>query len=90
MASMDTQPTPVMSFATLDEAESALDWIGVDFVEAEGGFVGHLEVEDRELLDAAIGDPESPEPVRELARALVQVLDVNGAAAAAWSVAFAI
>ena len=50
---MDAQPPLVMSFPGLDEAESALDWIGVDFADADGGFEGELTADDRELLDIA-------------------------------------
>ena len=86
---MNAQPTLVMTFASLDDAESALDWIGVDFVESDQGFLGHLEVEDRELLDDAIAAADSPAPVRDLARAMVVVLDASGTdAAPTWRVAY--
>ncbi len=89
MIGMDAQPTLVMSFATLDEAESALDWIGVDFVDAEGAFEGVLGDDDRDLLAAAMDDPDSPGPVRDLARALARVLDeAHGGAGPAWRVAY--
>jgi hypothetical protein len=85
---MDNRPTLVMTFPTLDEAESALDWIGVDLAEADGAFEGVLGPDDRELLDEALGDPDSPAPVRTLALALAQLLDTAGDDGAAWRVAF--
>ena len=87
---MDTPLPPLMTFPTLDEAESALDWIGVDFADAAGGFEGELTDDDRELLEAAIGDPDSPGPVRVLAEALRGRLDAAAAGAGpSWRVAFA-
>jgi hypothetical protein len=77
MAGMDAQPPLVMSFASLDEAESALDWIGVDFADADGGFEGELAADDRELLEEALADPETPEPVLALARGMVKLLDAS-------------
>jgi hypothetical protein len=85
---MDDQPTLVMTFASLDEAESALDWIGVDLEEADGAFEGVLGSDDRELLDEALGDPDSPTPVRTLALALALLLDTAGNEGASWRVAF--
>jgi hypothetical protein len=79
--------TTVMTFTTLDQAESALDWIGLDFGEAEGCFEGDLFPEDAELLDETIGDTDSPEAVRELATALQALLQANPAGAS-WRVAF--
>ncbi|HET7830292.1 MAG TPA: hypothetical protein VFL03_12090 [Candidatus Limnocylindrales bacterium] len=73
-----TQPAPIAAFPSLDDAESALDWIGIDFVEREGRFEGELEGDDRELLDAAIADPDTPSPVRDLARALLARWDADG------------
>ena len=90
---MRDQPATLMTFPSLDQAESALDWIGVDFADGDGCFEGELTAEDAELMDAALADPETPEPVRELAIALQDLL-VAGAAAAddeaaiAWRVAF--
>lgn len=87
---MDATPTFVMSFASLDEAESALDWIGLDFGEADDAFEGILTADDCELLDQVDEDPETPEPVRELAAALRRLLDGAGPdAQIAWRVAFA-
>ena len=85
---MDAQPTLVMSFSTLDDAESALDWIGMDFVERESAFEGVLADDDRDLLAAAVEDPDSPGPVRDLARALTRLLDEQGGAGRAWRVEF--
>ncbi len=76
-----------MSFPTLDQAESALDWIGLGFIDADGGFEGRLAPDDVELLDAAIADPDSPEPVRALASALRELAVADPGAA--WRVAFA-
>jgi hypothetical protein len=85
---MDATPPPLRSFSTLDEAESALDWIGVDFTEREGAFAGELVPDDRELLDEIVADPETPAPVRDLAQAFIGLLDADPGASAAWSVAF--
>ncbi|HEY4753795.1 MAG TPA: hypothetical protein VIH37_10945 [Candidatus Limnocylindrales bacterium] len=85
---MDDQPTLVETFESLDEAESALDWIGVEFVESDGAFEGVLGPDDRDLLDEALGDPDSPPPVRTLALALAELLDVAGDDRVAWRVAF--
>jgi hypothetical protein len=79
--------TTVMTFTTLDQAESALDWIGLDFGEAEGCFEGDILPEDVELLDEVIEDAEAPEPVRALAAALRDLLDANPGGAS-WAVAF--
>lgn len=86
---MDPQPSLAMSFPTLDEAESALDWIGVDFVESGNAFEGHLVDDDRELLDEVIGDPDAPSPVQDLAAALRQLLDASPSGAEVpWRVTF--
>ena len=86
---MDAQPPLVMSFATLDEAESALDWIGVDLTEGDGVFEGVLRPDDRAMLDEVVADPETPAPVRELALALLGLLAAVGAEAPqAWRVSF--
>lgn len=85
---MDESPTLVMWFATLDDAESALDWIGVGFTESEGAFEGVLTDDDRDLLAAAIDDADTPEPVRELALALRHALAAATAGIASWRVGF--
>ena len=86
---MDALPQLVMSFATLDEAESALDWIGVDFTETHGAFVGGLGPDDRERIEEVLADSDSPAPVRELAAALARMLDAAGADdSPTWRVAF--
>lgn len=75
------------TFPTLDEAESALEWIGVEFVETESAFEGELVADDLELLDLTLGDPDTPGPVRELA-AVLRALLVAAPDGAAWRVAF--
>ncbi len=85
-----------MTFASLDQAESALDWIGVAFADGDGCFEGELAADDAELMDAVLADPETPEPVRALAIALRDLLAGDGDDAAAgdgetaiaWRVAF--
>jgi hypothetical protein len=80
--------TPIAHFPTLDEAESALDWIGVEFGEGDHTFEGELAGDDRELLQAAIDDAETPDPVRELARALLGRWDADGGESLPFSVAW--
>jgi hypothetical protein len=83
-----------MTFPSLDQAESALDWIGVEFTDGDGCFEGKLAPADAELIDAVLADPDTPEPVRALATALRDLLPAIGndagddAAAIAWRVAF--
>jgi hypothetical protein len=73
---MTTTPDTVMTYPTLDQAESALDWIGLDFVEGEadggdgGWFDGELDDVAAELLEAAMADDETPQAVRALAAVL--------------------
>ena len=67
-----------MTFPSLDQAESALDWIGLDFADGDGCFEGELTEDDADLLDAALSDAETPEPVRALAAALRDVLAAAG------------
>jgi hypothetical protein len=76
----------IATFPTLDDAESALDWIGVDFAEGDGAFAGELEGDDRDLLEAAIEDDETPVPVRDLARALLARWDADATATLAFEV----
>ena len=78
--------TRIATFPTLDDAESALDWIGVDFVEGDGAFAGELEGDDRDLLEAAIEDDETPAPVRDLARALLARWDADATETLAFEV----
>ena len=80
--------TPIATFPTLDDAESALDWIGLDFVERDGAFEGELAGEDRDLLEAAIDDADTPEAVRDLARALLAAWDAEAAATLVFAVAW--
>ncbi len=81
----------VMTFRDIDSAESALDWIGIDFVEgegeAQGWFQGELDEVAAELLAIAIADAETPLPVRALAAVLKQRWD-DEAAPRAWRVTF--
>ena len=67
-----------MTFPNLDQAESALDWIGIEFADGDGCFEGALAAGDADLLDAALADPETPEPVRALASALRDLLTAAG------------
>jgi len=95
---MTDLPPTLMTFLSLDQAESALDWIGVEFADGDGCFDGVLAADDADLLDAALADPETPEPVRELASALHDLLtgadngedDADDQDALAWRVAFAV
>jgi hypothetical protein len=83
------QAIPVATFRDLDEAESALDWIGVDVAEGDGVFTGELRGDDRDLLAAALEDPDTPGPVRDLARALLAGWDADGGPSFAFVVAWA-
>ena len=80
--------TPIVTFPTLDDAESALDWIGLDFAEGDGRFEGELSGDDRDHLRAAIEDPETPAPVADLARALLARWDEDGGASLPYAVAW--
>jgi hypothetical protein len=71
---MSDQTATVMTFASMDEAESALDWIGIEFSDGDACFEGVLVADDAEILDAVLADPETPGPVRALATALREVL----------------
>ncbi len=91
-ARVSTPPiAPDMTFPDLDSAESALDWIGIDFVEgegdAEGWFTGELDAEAAELVDAALADGEIPLAVRALAEILRERWN-DEAAPRAWRVTF--
>jgi hypothetical protein len=86
--SEDEPMIPLARFPTLDEAESALDWIGVEFGEADNAFEGELAGDDRELLQAAVDDPETPGPVRDLARALLTRWDSERVETLAFAVAW--
>jgi hypothetical protein len=79
---------PIATFQTLDDAEGALDWIGIEFAEGDGVFMGEVEGDDRDLLDAVASDPDAPPPVRGLARALLARWDADGTDALAFSVAW--
>jgi hypothetical protein len=96
---MTTTPDIVMTYPTLDQAESALDWIGLDFVEGEsegqgesdggdgGWFDGELDEDAAELLDAAYADDETPQAVRALA-AILRERWRDAAAPRSWRVTF--
>jgi hypothetical protein len=84
---MQAEPETVMTFPTLDQAESALDWIGLDFREGEGWFAGELDEEEAELLDAAYAADETPLPVRALAAVLRERLG-DASAPRTWRVTF--
>jgi len=71
-------PPTLATFPSLDQAESALDWIGVDFADGDGCFEGELAADDADLLDAALADPETTEPVRALAALLRDLLAAAG------------
>jgi hypothetical protein len=80
--------TRIATFPSLDDAESALDWIGLDFAEGDGAFEGELGGEDRDLLEAAIADGDAPGPVRDLARALLTAWDAEATPTLAFAVAW--
>lgn len=89
-------PAIVMTFPSLDQAESALDWIGLEFAEGDGCFDGELAAGDAKLLDEVLGDEQTPQPVRALAAALAAALadllgsvdDGDDGVVLAWRVAF--
>ena len=86
-------PPTLANFPSLDQAESALDWIGVDFADGDGCFEGELAASDAELLDAVLADPETPEPIRALAALMRDLLaaagdDPTDPGALEWRVAF--
>ena len=80
--------TPIAHFPTLDDAESALDWICIEFGEGDQSFEGELAGDDRDLLEAAIEDAETPGPVRDLARALLARWDADATESLAFAVAW--
>ena len=82
--------TPIATFPTLDDAESALDWIGLTFAEVDGAFEGELAADDRELLDATVDDAETPDPIRKLARSLRAAWDASGTPTLAFAVAWSV
>ena len=85
----------IATFPSLDDAEGALDWIGLDFVEGEpegagegqGFFTGELDDDAAELLDAALAEAETPLEVRALAEVLRRRWN-DAAAPRAWRVTF--
>ncbi len=87
MPTRDDPPT-VMQFTTLDEAEGALDWIGLEFAEGDGWFEGVLDADEVERLEAAADDGETPLEVRGLAAVLLEQWR-DASAPRAWRVAFA-
>jgi hypothetical protein len=80
--------TPIATFPTLDDAESALDWIGIEFTEGDGSFEGALSGDDWELLSTAAADADAPGPVRDLARAMLSRWEADGGDALPFAVAF--
>jgi len=80
--------SPIARFPTLDDAESALDWIGVEFGEGDEAFEGELAGDDRDRLEATIADVETPAAVRDLANALLARWDAEGGERLPFSVAF--
>jgi hypothetical protein len=84
-------PVTVITFPSLDQAESALDWIGLEFADGSDCFEGELAAGDAKLLDEVLADRETPQPVRELAAALAELLagaDDGEDVVLAWRVAF--
>jgi hypothetical protein len=65
-------PDTVMTFADLDEAESALDWLGVDFSEGATWFEGDLDEDEAGLLAEALAADDTPPVVRTLGSVLLE------------------
>ena len=84
---MTADPPVLATFPDLDAAESALDWIGVDFADGDAAFDGELEPDDADLLDDALADPDAPDEVRALAAALRDRLS-GSPDGATWRVTF--
>jgi hypothetical protein len=80
-------PDTVMTFADLDEAESALDWLGLDFSEGDTWFEGELDEDEAGLLAEAAAADDTPPVVRTLAAVLLQRWQDPGASKA-WRVDF--
>ena len=84
-------PAIVMNFPTLDQAESALDWIGLEFVEEReadrGWFAGELDEDAADRLGAILADGETPSEVRALAE-LLRRRWLDPAAPRGWRVTF--
>jgi hypothetical protein len=85
--SRDPSPAPVMTFPTLDDAEGALDWIGLAFHEVDGAFEGELDEDDAERLEAAWAADDTPQAVRALA-AILREHWRDASAPRAWRVSF--
>lgn len=83
----DDAPPTITSFPSLDEAEGALDWIGLEFSEGEGWFEGELDEDAAEQLEATVNDKDAPIEVRSLAAALLARWRDDDAPRA-WRVAF--
>ena len=84
---MHDAPTTVASFRGLDEAESALDWLGLEFREGDGWFEGTLDEDAAEALEAAVATEDTPGAVRDLAAVLLEQLRDAGATRT-WRVEF--
>jgi hypothetical protein len=80
-------PDTVMTFADLDEAESALDWLGLEFSEGESWFEGELDEDEADLLDEAVAADDTPPAVATLATILRERWS-DPAAPNTWRVAF--
>jgi hypothetical protein len=80
-------PPTLMSFRDLDEAESALDWLGIDFIEGDRWFEGDLDEDAAELLEEACQADDTPQPVRALATLMLEQWRDPGAPDA-WRVSF--
>jgi hypothetical protein len=80
-------PDTVMTFTNLDEAESALDWLGLAFSEGDTWFEGELDEDEVELLDEASAADDTPPAVVALA-AVLRERWADPAASKAWRVGF--
>jgi hypothetical protein len=86
---MSETPSPdtVMTFADLDEAESALDWLGLHFSEGDAWFEGELDEDEAELLDEASVADDTPPAVLALS-AILRARWSDPTASKAWRVGY--